>query len=122
MHGGLQPVAAVVALPTGQPYLARMRRHRQRELRHGQAGALHEQVRRPRGLGVGFQCAGGGNVVQCQINRLQLVGHILQIGMTLPSGETVSLEGHADKYKDSLNAGAAGYVAWNPADTTLIAQ
>ncbi len=63
-----------------------------------------------------------GNVVPCQINRLQLVGHILQIGMTLPSGEMVQLEGHADKYRDTLRAGAAGYVAWNPADTTLIAQ
>lgn len=64
----------------------------------------------------------GGNVVPCQINRLQLVGHILQIGMTLPSGEAVSLEGHADKYRDTLQAGAAGYVAWNPGNTTLIAQ
>ncbi|MBC2836491.1 ATP-binding cassette domain-containing protein [Paragemmobacter straminiformis] len=64
----------------------------------------------------------GSNVVPCQITRLQLVGHILQIGMTLPSGESVSLEGHADKYRDSLQAGTAGFVAWNPADTTLIAQ
>lgn len=64
----------------------------------------------------------GGNVVACTITRLQLVGHILQIGMTLPSGESVSLEGHADKYRDTLQAGTAGYVAWDPADTTLIAQ
>lgn len=62
------------------------------------------------------------NVVPCKIDRLQLVGHILQIAMTLPSGESVSLEGHADKYRDTLQAGTAGFVAWNPADTTLIAQ
>jgi putative spermidine/putrescine transport system ATP-binding protein/spermidine/putrescine transport system ATP-binding protein len=61
-------------------------------------------------------------VVPCQINRLQLVGHILQISMTLPNGESVSLEGHADKYGDTLQAGSAGYVAWSSADTTLIAH
>jgi hypothetical protein len=53
---------------------------------------------------------------------LQLVGHILQISMTLPNGESVSLEGHADKYGDTLQAGSAGYVAWSSADTTLIAH
>jgi putative spermidine/putrescine transport system ATP-binding protein/spermidine/putrescine transport system ATP-binding protein len=64
----------------------------------------------------------GTNILPCKINRLQLVGHILQIGMTLPSGESVSLEGHADKYRDTLTTGKGAYVAWNPADTTLIVQ
>ncbi len=64
----------------------------------------------------------GRNLLPCTITRQQLVGHILQIGMTLPSGEAVSLEGHADKYRDSLTTGAGAFVAWNPSDATLIVQ
>jgi len=64
----------------------------------------------------------GVNLLPCTITRQQLVGHILQIGMTLPSGEAVSLEGHADKYRDSLTTGAGAFVAWNPSDATLIVQ
>ena len=64
----------------------------------------------------------GTNLLPCTITRQQLVGHILQIGMTLPSGEAVSLEGHADKYRDSLTTGAGAFVAWNPSDATLIVQ
>ena len=62
----------------------------------------------------------GRNLLPCTITRQQLVGHILQIGMTLPSGEAVSLEGHADKYRDSLTTGAGAFVVWNPSDATLI--
>ncbi|MBI1169812.1 ATP-binding cassette domain-containing protein [bacterium] len=64
----------------------------------------------------------GSNVIACTINRLQLVGHILQIGLTLPNGEPVSLEGHADKYRDTLTAGGAAFVAWKPQDATLISH
>ncbi|MFN7224424.1 MAG: ABC transporter ATP-binding protein [Paracoccaceae bacterium] len=64
----------------------------------------------------------GNNVIPCTINRLQLVGHIMQIGLTLPNGEVVSLEGHAEKYRDSLNAGHTAYVAWDPSEATLIPQ
>lgn len=64
----------------------------------------------------------GANVIPCTINGLQTVGHILQINMTLPNGEAVSLEGHVDKYRDTLSAGSAAYVAWNPTDATLIGQ
>ncbi|WP_449042348.1 ABC transporter ATP-binding protein [Paracoccus sp. (in: a-proteobacteria)] len=64
----------------------------------------------------------GSNVIPCMIDRLQLVGHILQIGMTLPNGEPVSLEGHVDKYRDMLATGSPAYVAWDPADATLIVQ
>jgi putative spermidine/putrescine transport system ATP-binding protein/spermidine/putrescine transport system ATP-binding protein len=64
----------------------------------------------------------GANLVPCRITRLQLVGHILQIGMVLPNGEAVTLEGHADKYRDTLSAGSEAVVAWNPSDATLIVQ
>jgi putative spermidine/putrescine transport system ATP-binding protein/spermidine/putrescine transport system ATP-binding protein len=64
----------------------------------------------------------GANVIACQINRLQLVGHILQITLTLPNGDTIGLEGHADKYQGLLVEGAPGLVAWSPQDATLIVQ
>ena len=64
----------------------------------------------------------GANVIPCQINRLQLVGHIMQIALTLPNGDAVSLEGHADKYRGLLVAGQPGFVAWAPQDATLIVE
>ncbi len=64
----------------------------------------------------------GANVISCHINRLQLVGHILQIALTLPNGDSVNLEGHADKYRGRLVAGAPGYIAWSPEAATLIVE
>ncbi len=64
----------------------------------------------------------GRNLFPCTVNRLQLVGHILQIGLVSSSGETISVEGHVDKYGDSLKLGGAAYVVWNPADATLILE
>lgn len=64
----------------------------------------------------------GGNIIPCTVTRLQLVGHILQIGLVLPNGEAVSIEGHVDKYGNSLSTGSAAVVAWRPADATLIVQ
>lgn len=69
-----------------------------------------------------IRARGGRNMIPCTVTRLQVVGHILQIGMVLPNGETVSLEGHADKYRDTLSTGSPAVVAWNPSDATLIAQ
>ena len=46
MHGGFQPVAAVIARAASQPDHARMRRQRQRQPRGSQPRALHERVRR----------------------------------------------------------------------------
>ena len=64
----------------------------------------------------------GANVIACHIDRLQLVGHIMQIALTLPNGNAVSLEGHVDKYRGLLVANAAAYVAWSPQDATLIVE
>lgn len=64
----------------------------------------------------------GSNMIPCTVTRLQLVGHILQIGLVLPNGEAVSIEGHVDKYGTSLSTGSAAVVAWQPADATLIVQ
>ena len=59
-----------------------------------------------------MRAAYGPNVIPCVISRLQMVGHLTQIGLTLSSGEVVSLEGHAEKYRDTLKAGTMGFVAW----------
>ena len=64
----------------------------------------------------------GRNLLPCTITRQQLVGHILQIALTLPNGDAVSLEGHADKYRGLLVAGQPGFVAWAPQDATLIVE
>ena len=55
-------------------------------------------------------------------DRIDHAAEALRVIMTLPSGEAVSLEGHADKYRDSLTTGAGAFVAWNPSDATLIVQ
>ena len=64
----------------------------------------------------------GANVIPCWINRLQRVGHVMHIALTLPNGDAVTLEGHVDKYRGLLVAGEAGYVTWSPEDATLIAE
>jgi putative spermidine/putrescine transport system ATP-binding protein/spermidine/putrescine transport system ATP-binding protein len=62
----------------------------------------------------------GRNVIPCRIERLQVIGHMMQIALTLPSGEAVALEGHAEKYLGRLEAATDGHVAWNAADATTI--
>ncbi len=64
----------------------------------------------------------GTNLIACQITRMQLIGHILQMAVKLPNGETFSIEGHADKYRGMLQAGDAAYVAWLPARSTVIIE
>ena len=64
----------------------------------------------------------GPNMIACKINRLQLVGHIMQMVVELPNGDAISIEGHADKYRDTLAAGTSGFVAWNAADATMIVK
>ena len=67
-----------------------------------------------------MRAAYGSNVIPCEISRVQVVGHLMQISLTLSSGEVVSLEGHAEKYRDTLKAGTLGFVAWKAADATTI--
>lgn len=62
----------------------------------------------------------GGNLIACRINRVQLIGHILQMSVELPNGESFGIEGHADKYAGRMRAGESAYVAWHPARATMI--
>jgi len=62
----------------------------------------------------------GLNVIPCTITRLQVVGHIMQMIVTLENGKKINVEGHVDKYRDRLKAGAAAFVAWKPSGATVI--
>ena len=64
----------------------------------------------------------GSNLIQCRITRAQLIGHILQMAVTLPNGDVIAIEGHADKYRGQFSAGDAAYVAWQAARSTVIKQ
>ena len=64
VQGSLQPVAAVVAGAAGHPDGACMGRHRQRQPRHGQAGALHQGVLWQAVQGEPFDLAAGLGVPQ----------------------------------------------------------
>ena len=62
----------------------------------------------------------GSNTIPCTIERLQIVGHIMQMIVRLENGETLDVEGHVDKYRDRLRAGGTAFVAWRSAAATVI--
>ncbi len=62
----------------------------------------------------------GTNVIPCKITRAQLIGHILQMAVQLPNGDTIAVEGHTDKYRGQFAAGTQGFVAWRAARSTVI--
>lgn len=62
----------------------------------------------------------GSNTIPCTIERLQIVGHIMQMIVRLENGETLDVEGHVDKYRDRLRSGGTAFVAWRSAAATLI--
>lgn len=54
------------------------------------------------------------------ITRLQQVGHLVQMAVTLPNGESIGIEGHADKYGGRFNAGDKSRIAWKASGATVI--
>jgi len=62
----------------------------------------------------------GACAMPCRVTRLQLVGHILTITVTLPNGDSVAIEGHVDKYRDRLSEGAEALVSWPASGATVI--
>jgi ABC-type Fe3+/spermidine/putrescine transport system ATPase subunit len=63
-----------------------------------------------------------GNVLPGVMERADVVGHLLQIGITLTGGETVALEAHVDKYRRSdLIPSSNVWIAWRPHNATVIA-
>ncbi|MGM4983708.1 MULTISPECIES: ABC transporter ATP-binding protein [Rhizobium] len=63
----------------------------------------------------------GGNVVGARVDRFDVVGHISQIGVSLPDGRGLALEAHIDKYRPgAFPVGAEVMLTWDPADATVI--
>jgi ABC-type Fe3+/spermidine/putrescine transport system ATPase subunit len=63
------------------------------------------------------------NVLPGVIERVEIVGHLVQLAITLVGGRTVVLEGHVDKYRrDDFKPAANVWIAWQPANATIIAE
>jgi putative spermidine/putrescine transport system ATP-binding protein/spermidine/putrescine transport system ATP-binding protein len=64
----------------------------------------------------------GNNVIPCRIDRLQVVGHIMQMLVSLENGDTIHIEGHVDKYRNRLKVGTSAYVGWQSSGASVIGQ
>ena len=64
----------------------------------------------------------GTNTIPCTIERLQIVGHIMQMVVRLKDGQAVNVEGHVDKYRNRLKAGGDAFVAWKSGNATVISR
>ncbi len=63
-----------------------------------------------------------GNVLPGVMERADVVGHLVQMAITLTGGDTVALEGHVDKYRrGDLVPSSSVWIAWRPQDATVIA-
>ena len=63
-----------------------------------------------------------GCVIPVSITRLQQIGHLVQMGVTLPNGDSIGLEGHADKYGGRFAVGEKVNIAWRPSGATVISH
>jgi hypothetical protein len=61
-----------------------------------------------------------GNLIPVTVSRLQQIGHLVQMTVALPNGDSIGLEGHADKYGGRFAAGDRAQLAWKPAGATVI--
>jgi putative spermidine/putrescine transport system ATP-binding protein/spermidine/putrescine transport system ATP-binding protein len=63
-----------------------------------------------------------GNVLSGVIERADVVGHLMQIGIALDEGDRVELEAHVDKYRrEDLMPSSHVWIAWRAKDATIIA-
>jgi putative spermidine/putrescine transport system ATP-binding protein/spermidine/putrescine transport system ATP-binding protein len=63
-----------------------------------------------------------GNVLPGVMERADVVGHLVQMAITLTGGGAVTLEGHVDKYRrDDLVPLSNVWIAWRPQNATIIA-
>jgi ABC-type Fe3+/spermidine/putrescine transport system ATPase subunit len=63
-----------------------------------------------------------GNVMSGVMERADVVGHIVQIGIALNEGSAVALEAHVDKYRrEDLVPSSDVWIAWRPQNATVIA-
>jgi ABC-type Fe3+/spermidine/putrescine transport system ATPase subunit len=63
-----------------------------------------------------------GNFLSGVMERADVVGHLVQMAITLAGGVTVVLEAHVDKYKPGDLAPSSNvWIAWRPQNATIIA-
>ena len=63
----------------------------------------------------------GGGSVAVKVQRIQKIGHIVQMDVQLGEGRSIGLEGHADKYGGRFAVGDAALVAWRKDGASVIA-
>jgi putative spermidine/putrescine transport system ATP-binding protein/spermidine/putrescine transport system ATP-binding protein len=63
-----------------------------------------------------------GNVLPGVMERADVVGHLVQMAITLAGGSTVILEAHVDKYRrNDLVPSSSVWIAWHPHNATIVA-
>jgi ABC-type Fe3+/spermidine/putrescine transport system ATPase subunit len=62
-----------------------------------------------------------GNLLAGTVERRDVVGHILQMGVQIDANRSVTLEGHVEKYRtDALRPTAAVWITWRAREATVI--
>ena len=62
----------------------------------------------------------GSCSIPVKVGRIQQIGHIVQMEVSLGEGRTIGLEGHADKYGGRFATGDAAFIAWKKDGATVI--
>jgi putative spermidine/putrescine transport system ATP-binding protein/spermidine/putrescine transport system ATP-binding protein len=63
-----------------------------------------------------------GNALGGTIERRDVIGNVVHIGVTLPKGDSVLLEKHVGKIdRDAISPGANVWITWNAEEATVIA-
>ncbi|MGF1610721.1 MAG: ABC transporter ATP-binding protein [Kiloniellales bacterium] len=62
-----------------------------------------------------------GNLLTARVQRTEVVGHVTHMDVELPSGMSIALEGHVDKYpRDAFRVASEILIAWSPDEATVI--
>ena len=62
----------------------------------------------------------GTCTISVTVQRIQKIGHIVQMDVSLGEGRSVGLEGHADKYGGRFVASDTAFIAWKKDGATVI--
>jgi hypothetical protein len=62
----------------------------------------------------------GSCAIPVEVQRIQQIGHIVQMDVSLGKGCTIGLAGHADKYGGRFAARDAAFIAWKKNSATVI--
>ena len=64
----------------------------------------------------------GTCTIPVTISSLQQIGHLVQMAVVLPNGQTMAIEGHTDKYGGRFAAGGKAKVAWKSSGASVISH